>query len=71
MTQPSALVFEKREYTLAQLDALTAGLAMALRLRGVRAGERVSLMTSNRPEFVIALRAIWRLGAVCSTRTSR
>lgn len=64
MTQPSALVFEKREYTLAQLDALTAGLAMALRLRGVRAGERVSLMTSNRPEFVIALRAIWRLGAV-------
>ncbi len=31
--------------------------------RGVRPGERVALMSSNRPEFVIALWAIWRLGA--------
>jgi long-chain acyl-CoA synthetase len=29
----------------------------------VRAGDRVALMSSNRPEFVIALRAIWQLGA--------
>ena len=29
----------------------------------MRAGDRVALMSSNRPEFVIALRAIWRLGA--------
>jgi acyl-CoA synthetase (AMP-forming)/AMP-acid ligase II len=29
----------------------------------VRAGDRVALMSSNRPEFVVALWAIWRLGA--------
>jgi long-chain acyl-CoA synthetase len=29
----------------------------------VRAGDRVALMSSNRPEFVVAVRAIWRLGA--------
>src|SRR5882724_10361652 len=38
-------------------------MATVLEHRGVRPGERVALMSSNRPEFVIALRAIWRLGA--------
>lgn len=57
------LAFEDREYTLAELDALTSGMAAALAARGVTAGDRVVLMSSNRPEFVIALRAIWRVGA--------
>ena len=30
---------------------------------GVAPGERVALMASNRPEFVAAVQAIWRLGA--------
>src|SRR6476620_9092952 len=38
-------------------------MATTLEHRGVRAGDRVALMSSNRPEFVVALRAIWRLGA--------
>ena len=38
-------------------------MATTLEQRGVRAGERVALMSSNRPEFVVAMRAIWRLGA--------
>jgi long-chain acyl-CoA synthetase len=58
-----ALAFEQREYSLPQLDALAASMAMLLEHRGVRRGERVALMSSNRPEFVIALRAIWLLGA--------
>jgi long-chain acyl-CoA synthetase len=58
-----ALVFEEREYSAAQLAALAAGLAGTLARRGVRAGDRVALMSSNRPEFVIAVQAIWRLGA--------
>ncbi len=61
---PTALVFEERHYTLPQLEALADGLATTLRERGVRAGERVALMASNRPEFVVALHAIWRLAAV-------
>lgn len=61
---PTALVFEERQYTLPQLEALADGLAATLRARGVTAGQRVAVMTSNRPEFVVALQAIWRLAAV-------
>ncbi|MEB3979838.1 class I adenylate-forming enzyme family protein [Mycobacterium sp. 663a-19] len=64
MTEPPALVFEERRFTLPQLDALAAGLARTLDRINVAAGERVALMASNRPEFVAALLAIWRLGAV-------
>lgn len=57
------LVFEEQAYSQAQLDALTGGLAHRLAAGGVRAGDRVALMSSTRPEFIIAVRAIWRLGA--------
>ena len=58
-----ALAFEEREYSLPELDALANGMATVLEHRGVRPGDRVAVMSSNRPEFVIALWAIWRLGA--------
>jgi len=58
-----ALLFEERSYTRAALDELAAGLAADLAARGVRSGDRVALMSSNRPEFVVATLAIWRLGA--------
>jgi acyl-CoA synthetase (AMP-forming)/AMP-acid ligase II len=58
-----ALAFEDAEYTYAQLDTLAGGLAAELFRRGVRAGDRVALMSSNRPEWVVAVKAIWRLGA--------
>ncbi|MGH3557804.1 MAG: class I adenylate-forming enzyme family protein, partial [Mycobacterium sp.] len=61
--EPVALIFEERHYSLPQLDTLADGLAATLKKRGVRASERVALMASNRPEFVMALHAIWRLGA--------
>ncbi|EUA30506.1 AMP-binding enzyme family protein [Mycobacterium xenopi 4042] len=63
MTEPPALAFEERQYSVPQLGALAGGLATALANRGVTAGARVALMSSNRPEFVAALRAIWWLGA--------
>jgi long-chain acyl-CoA synthetase len=58
-----ALVFEDEEYSYARLDALAAGLAATLAARGVGAGDRVALMSANRPEWIVAVRAIWRLGA--------
>ncbi|HME49526.1 class I adenylate-forming enzyme family protein [Mycobacterium sp.] len=58
-----SLAFAERRYSRPQLDALAGGLAATLRRRGVRAGHRVALMSSNRPEFVAAVLAIWRLGA--------
>lgn len=63
MTAPAALVFEERQLSLPQLDALVGGLATTLTKTGVTAGERVAIMASNRPEFVAALLAIWRLDA--------
>ncbi|MGV0806927.1 class I adenylate-forming enzyme family protein [Mycolicibacterium setense] len=59
----AVLAFDDREYNLAELDALTSGMATELERRGVRQGDRVAIMSSNRPEFVVALRAIWGLGA--------
>jgi long-chain acyl-CoA synthetase len=63
VTEPVLLAFEDRQYTRSDIDALTSGMATTLEQRGVRAGERVALMSSNRPEFVVAMRAIWGLGA--------
>jgi long-chain acyl-CoA synthetase len=63
VTEPAALVFEERRFSLPQLDALADGLVRTLAKINVAAGERVAVMASNRPEFVAALLAIWRLGA--------
>ena len=63
MTEPTALVFEERRFSLPQLGALADGLAATLIKTGVIAGQRVAVMASNRPEFVAVLLAIWRLGA--------
>lgn len=63
MPDPVVLAFEERTYRRSELDALINGLAATLAERGVRAGHRVALMSSNRPEFVVALYAVWQLGA--------
>ena len=58
-----ALAFEDQEYTRGELDDLAAATAAALADRGVRPGDRVALMGSNRPEWVAAVLGIWRAGA--------
>ncbi|WP_325096761.1 class I adenylate-forming enzyme family protein [Mycolicibacterium vinylchloridicum] len=63
MSDVRVLAFEDRIYTRSQVDALSAGLADTLAHRGVQAGQRVAVMSTNRPEFVFAVQAIWRLGA--------
>ncbi|MCB0938139.1 MAG: acyl--CoA ligase [Mycobacterium sp.] len=63
MTDAPVLAFDDLTYTRSQLDALSAGLARILADRGVGRGHRVAVMSSNRPEFVFAVQAIWRLGA--------
>jgi long-chain acyl-CoA synthetase len=63
VTDAVRLVYADRHYTRAELDALSSGMADVLAERGVRPGYRVALMSSNRPEFVFALRAVWSLGA--------
>ena len=63
MTDRVCLAYADREFTTTDLECLTNGMAEVLESRGVRAGDRVALMSSNRPEFVFALRGAWALGA--------
>jgi long-chain acyl-CoA synthetase len=58
-----ALAFEDQEWTHGRLNDLADGYAAALAARGVTPGDRVALMGSNRPEWVAAVLAIWRVGA--------
>lgn len=63
MPDPVVLAFDDREYRRSELEAHVNGMAAALCSDGVGPGDRVALMSSNRPEFVMAMYAIWRIGA--------
>ncbi|MCW5656088.1 MAG: AMP-binding protein [Burkholderiaceae bacterium] len=59
-----ALRCEGQHVSYAQCDAIVQRLAGGLASRGVRAGERLVMFMHNRPEFVLVLLALARLGAV-------
>ncbi len=59
-----AVVFEGQRWSYREFDAIVGRLAAGLQAAGVRAGDRVALLLSNRPEFVVALYATQRLGAI-------
>jgi acyl-CoA synthetase (AMP-forming)/AMP-acid ligase II len=59
-----ALVCADRRITYAELDDTAACVASGLARDGVRAGDRVAILCANEPEFVFALLAAFRLGAI-------
>ena len=61
-----AVVFRDVSLTYRELEALTNRFARALARLGVGRGDRVCLLTTNCPEYVIAFYAIARIGAVAS-----
>jgi len=61
-----ALVFRDASVTFRELEALTNRFARALSRLGIRKGDRVCLLTTNCPEYVIAFYAIARIGAIVS-----
>ncbi len=58
------LVFGERRWSYAEFGAAVGRAAAVLHGRGVRAGERVGVVSANHPSTVIALFALARLGAV-------
>ena len=60
----TAVVFEGREWTFAQLDRLSRRYARGLALAGVSAGDRVAVYAETSPEVVVALLGHYRLGAL-------
>jgi long-chain acyl-CoA synthetase len=60
---PAVLTQEER-WTFAELDRAANAATRHFALQGVRIGSRVAVMTSNRPEFVVVVHALSKLGAV-------
>jgi len=57
------LRFQGTSTTWGQLETRVAGIAAAMRARGARAGQRVAIMMTNRPEFLETMFAAHALGA--------
>ena len=65
---------ERRIWHFGELIAMSAGLSGALAARGVRRGDVVMTLVGNRLEWVLAMLASWRMGAVvlpCNTQLRR
>ncbi len=54
----------RRLHHFGELFARSAGLSGAFAARGVKRGDVVMTLTGSRPEWVLALLACWRMGAV-------
>jgi acetyl-CoA synthetase len=54
----------RRRHHFGELFARSAGLSGAFAARGVRRGDVVMTLVGSRPEWVLALLACWRMGAV-------
>ncbi len=57
---------ERRELTFGEVAERSARMAGALVARGVGAGDVVMTVVGNRPEWVYAMLACWRIGAVAA-----
>jgi long-chain acyl-CoA synthetase len=59
-----ALVCADRRVSYAELDETVARVAAGMARDGLRAGDRLAILCANAPEFVYALLAAFRLGAI-------
>src|SRR5580704_16874443 len=59
-----AVVFGEHSYTYAAFDQAVNQAAHALRAAGLRRGDRMLLMSGNSDQFMLALYAALRLGAL-------
>ena len=65
---------ERRIWHFGELIAISAGLSGAFAARGVGRGDVVMTLVGNRVEWVLAMLACWRMGAValpCNTQLRR
>ncbi len=67
----TALLYEDRRYTHAELDQHANRWAHALAARGIGKGDAVALFVDNRPELLFAVAGIVKLGAIAAMINSR
>jgi acetyl-CoA synthetase len=77
-SQPALLAIDRdggrRVWHFGELIAMSAGLSGAFAARGVGRGDVVMTLVGNRVEWVLAMLACWRMGAVplpCNTQLRR
>src|SRR3954470_17943140 len=66
-----AVICGGQSLTFRQLDEQSTGLACGLVARGVKVGDRVAVLLTNRAEFVIAFIGIVKAGAIAITLNPR
>jgi long-chain acyl-CoA synthetase len=59
----AAILAGEETWSFARLEGLANSFARHLAASGVKAGDRVAVMTANRPEFVVTVNAVSKLGA--------
>jgi long-chain acyl-CoA synthetase len=62
--EKTAVIFQGQRISFRELDGLANSFANALANLGVKKGDRVALYMTNRPEYLISIYGIARLGAV-------
>ena len=66
-----ALICGEQRWSWRKVESEVAACAAALAERGIAAGDRVALLVGNRTEFVVALFAVLRLGAIAVPLSTR
>ena len=62
-----AIIYEGKRIYYKELNAFVDGLAHNLKGLGIKKGDKVAIMLSNCPEFIISYFAALRIGAVALT----
>ena len=62
--QKTAIIFDEREISYAQLDLLSNQFANSLVKLGVKKGERVAIFLPNIPQFIVSYFGILKAGGV-------
>ena len=61
-----AVLFKGRRLSVAELDRASDALAHGFERLGIQRGHRVGLLLPNAPQFLVAMLAAWKLGAICA-----
>jgi len=59
------VIFNKNETSYFEIDAMANKVGAFLKTKGVGRDNKITLFMGNRPEFLVSLLAVWKLGAVC------
>src|ERR1700744_2954626 len=62
----AVFIFQDTTWTYEMIAAKAERLARGMAARGVKRGDRVALHMMNRPEFIVAYYACFRLGAIAA-----